>query len=158
MCLSGEHLGIQEKDNEIGDNNEKCSNRTKKSIIGLFFSIIIASSWVGAIHLLKICFELTEPQQQDFIDLKNNDTQSQTQLTLTNLTVSWLDPLFIYSIKIMLFMKESHHNNSTKLIFDAPFFVAWFWSLWNALYLPFYIMTHLCTCSKENSSIKKLIM
>ena len=88
LCLSGEHLGIQEKDNETGDNNdEKCSNRTKKSIIGLIFSIIIASSWVGAIHLLKICFELTEPPQ-DFIDLKNNDTQSQTQLTLTNLTVS----------------------------------------------------------------------
>src|SRR5690625_2412841 len=34
--------------------------------------------------------------------------------------------------------------------FDAPYFVTWFCTIWNILYLPIYLMIHFCCLSRSS--------
>lgn len=42
--------------------------------------------------------------------------------------------------------------------FDAPFFMAWYASLWNVLFLPIFASFKVCCFNKDKTSTKKMIV
>jgi ABC-type glycerol-3-phosphate transport system permease component len=50
-------LGIHEQSETELEHDGKCSNRTRKVLRGIILTILIAFSWVGTLHLLKMSFK-----------------------------------------------------------------------------------------------------
>jgi hypothetical protein len=49
-------------------------------------------------------------------------------------------------------------EDQNEYVFDAPYFVTWFCSIWYILFLPIYAFGHLCCCNRENTSTRKMLM
>lgn len=76
--LSGDRSSNIEEDG--ADNANKCSNRARKWSRGIMLTILISFSWVGSLHLFKMCFERGRSRTMiHYIDLEQfNKTLNNT--------------------------------------------------------------------------------
>ena len=58
-----DHQSLHPSEEEETTSRSKCSERTKKCIRGVVLTLLIAFSWVGTLHLLKLTFHWNQRMQ-----------------------------------------------------------------------------------------------
>ncbi|XP_076349778.1 solute carrier family 35 member F3-like [Tachypleus tridentatus] len=90
-----------------------CSERLRRSAIGILLTLLLASSWIGVAHMLKLTYITSYRFTSDTVQNSTNE-----------------------------YTEDSKINFDTRLQltkFNAPFFTTWFCTLWNIFFFPIYL-------------------
>lgn len=55
-------------------------------------------------------------------------------------------------------MTHPKGKEAVEYVFDAPFFTTWYYSMWNALFLPIYLIGRQFWCNHDKAAAKVLFM
>lgn len=149
-------------------------------------TIIISHLWAGSLHLIKICYELgRKPVANQITTLADvataaaaaaaagatttggfsNGLSNPNDSTMTN----HLPPggyaisnnlTSIYSTGITESMRTAGPSLATgeQITFNAPFFIAWYCSMFNILFLPLYTFFKMFCFNTEKVTTKKIFL
>jgi len=178
-----DHQSLHPSEDEEEGGRSLCSTRTKRCVRGMILSLIIAFSWVGTFHLLKLTFDWK--QRTTFPAMSSSQAHSASLSTMLSPVTPTADPLnepaheddyegeftttttttrnsFNTSAESP---RASHYTSGrdstrTSVIFNAPFFCAWFCSLWNVLFLPIFSFLKIVPCcfKREKTSSPRNIL
>ncbi|XP_023243549.1 putative thiamine transporter SLC35F3 [Centruroides sculpturatus] len=104
-----------------------CTEHGKKVTYGIILTTVIATAWVGTVHLLKITYT-TQPNVKNAV---KNTTENQRMTTVSPSTGT--------------------------ITYSAPFFTTWFCSMWNCMFFPIFLSLRPCSSSEKTTVKKILI-
>lgn len=166
-----------------------CSDRTKKCFKGLLLCIVISLLWAISLHLLKLCYiqpkdlihynslsrltNFSDPSSsatlegQLFDHVEKLDTVGLQPTIQTTSTTTTTRPNYRKSFKNRLANQQNktvkpkkHDYMTAKLKFNAPFFMSWYCSMFNVLFLPLFAFFRMSCFNRqsENITIKKIFV
>lgn len=104
-----------------------CTEHGKKVTYGIILTTVIATAWVGTVHLLKITYT-SQPNVKNAV---RNNTENQRMTTVS--------------------------PSSATITYSAPFFTTWFCSMWNCMFFPIFLSLRPCSSSEKTTVKKILI-
>ncbi|KAJ6221619.1 hypothetical protein RDWZM_000164 [Blomia tropicalis] len=168
METIGDPLGIHDpSEAELGgggpDSDGRFAKRSRKVIRGFFLMIIVTMCWVATIHLIRMSFDTQrvvvaiQPNSVSSFGMNHSISNRRRVRQIFNESIS-LDVPKKDNSKLESNFKPNQMNNNNSLKpkknklsndneiprskFDAPYFVTWFVTIWNILYLPVYLLIH----------------